>query len=104
PVPARHAAFGNLFYHFDKPRVEFETYIREANKPWLAIDDTKLKGKEAIAKNAGDGIPSLALVDSAGNVISSSHSGSQNFGPQKVLADLDAIFAGKAPARVASAQ
>ena len=103
-VAAQHPEFEIVFYSFDKSPFAFETYIREANMPWLAIDYTKLKGKEAIAKNAGDGIPSLVLVDSAGNVISSSHSGSQNFGPQKVLADLDAIFAGKAPARVASAQ
>jgi hypothetical protein len=31
-------------------------------------------------------------------------SSSQNVGPQKVLADLDAIFAGKGPVRVATAQ
>ena len=103
-VVAQHPEFEIVFYSFDKSPFAFETYIREANMPWPAIDYAKLKGKEAIAKNAGDGIPSLVLVDSAGNVISSSHSGSQNFGPQKVLADLDAIFAGKAPARVASAQ
>jgi len=35
-------------------------------------------------------------------MISSSQSGGQNFGPQKVLADLDAIFAGKASARLAA--
>ena len=103
-VAAQHPEFEIVFYSFDKSPFAFETYIREANMPWPAIDYAKLKGKEAIAKNAGDGIPSLVLVDSAGNVISSSHSGSQNFGPQKVLADLDAIFAGKAPARVAYAQ
>ena len=71
--------------------------------PWLAIDYAKVKGKETLAKNAGDGIPSLVLVDSTGNVISSSHSGSQNLGPQKVLADLDAIFAGKPAPQVAAA-
>jgi hypothetical protein len=103
-VAAQHPEFEIVFYSFDKSPFAFETYIREANMPWPAVDYAKLKGKEVIAKNAGDGIPSLVLVDSAGNVISSSHSGSQNFGPQKVLADLDAIFAGKAPARVASAQ
>ena len=68
--------------------------------PWPAIDFAKLKGKEALTKNAGNGIPSLVLIDASGNVISSS----QNVGPQKVLADLDAIFAGKGPVRVATAQ
>jgi nucleoredoxin len=103
-VAAQHPEFEIVFYSFDKSPFAFETYMREANMPWLAIDYAKVKGKEAIAKNAGEGIPSLVLVDSAGNVISSSHSGSQNLGPQKVLADLDAIFAGKAPPRVAAAQ
>jgi nucleoredoxin len=103
-VAAQHPEFEIVFYSLDKSSFAFETYMREANMPWLAIDYAKVKGKEAIGKNAGDGIPSLVLVDSAGNVISSSHSGSQNFGPQKVLADLDAIFAGKAPPRVVAAQ
>jgi nucleoredoxin len=103
-VASQHPEFEIVFYSFDKSPFAFETYMREANMPWLAIDYAKVKGKEAIAKNAGGGIPSLVLVDSAGNVISSSHSGSQNLGPQKVLADLDAIFAGKAPPRVAAAQ
>ena len=103
-VVAEHPEFEIVFYSFDKSPFAFETYMREANMPWLAIDYAKVKGKEAIAKNAGEGIPSLVLVDSAGNVISSSYSGSKNLGPQKVLADLDAIFAGKAPPRVAAAQ
>ncbi len=103
-VAAQHPEFEIVFYSFDKSPFAFETYMREANMPWPAIDYAKVKGKEAIAKNAGEGIPSLVLVDSAGNVISSSHSGSQNLGPEKVLADLDAIFAGKAPPRVAAAQ
>jgi hypothetical protein len=55
-----------------------------------------------LAKNAGSGIASLVLVDSTGKVISSSYAGSQYVGPEKVLADLDAIFAGKASARLAA--
>ena len=72
--------------------------------PWPAIDFSKLKEKEILAKNAGNGIPSLVLVDSTGKVISSSQSGDQNLGPEKVLADLDAIFSGKLPGRVADAR
>ena len=100
-VAAQHPEFEIVFYSFDKSPFAFETYMREANMPWPAIDYVKLKGKEAIAKNAGDGIPALVLVDASGNVISTSH----NVSPEKVLADLDAIFAGKVPApRVAAAQ
>ena len=102
-VAPQHPEFEIVFYSYDKSPFAFETYLRETNMPWLAIDYAKVKGKEALAKNAGDGIPSLVLVDSTGNVISSSHSGSQNLGPQKVLADLDAIFAGKPAPQVAAA-
>ncbi len=63
---------------------------------------SRLKDKEVLAKNAGSGIPSLVLVNSTGKVISSSYAGSQYVGPEKVLADLDAIFAGKASARLAA--
>jgi len=103
-VAPQHPEFEIVFYSLDKSPFAFETYMHEANMPWLAIDYAKVKSKEVLAKNAGDGIPSLVLVDSSGNVISASHSGGQNLGPQKVLADLDAIFAGKAPPRVAAAQ
>jgi len=99
-VVAEHPEFEIVFYSHDRSPADFESYVREANMPWPAIDFAKLKGKEALAKNAGNGIPSLVLVDASGNVISSS----QNVGPQKVLADLDAIFAGKGPVRVATAQ
>ena len=102
-VAPQHPEFEIVFFSLDKSPFAFETYLRETNMPWLAIDYAKVKGKEALAKNAGDGIPSLVLVDSTGNVISSSHSGSQNFGPQKVLSDLDAIFAGKPAPQVAAA-
>jgi thiol-disulfide isomerase/thioredoxin len=99
-VVAEHPEFEIVFYSHDRSPADFESYVREANMPWPAIDFAKLKGKEALTKNAGNGIPSLVLVDAGGNVISSS----QNVGPQKVLADLDAIFAGKGPVRVATAQ
>ncbi len=79
-----------------------EKYVREENMPWPAIDFSKLKEKEVLAKNAGLGIPSLVLVDSTGKVISSSYAGSQYLGPEKVLADLDNIFAGKASVRLAA--
>jgi len=93
-----------VFYNHDRSSSDFEIYMRETNMPWPAIDFAKLKTKQALAKNAGPGIPSLVLFDSSGNVISSSYVGSQFRGPQQVLADIDAIFAGKMPARFASAQ
>lgn len=100
-VAPEHPEFEVVFYSMDRSLFAMEKYMREDNMPWPAIDFSKLKDKQVLAKNAGSGIPSLVLVDSTGKVISSSQSGDQNFGPQKVLSDLDAIFAGKAPQRVA---
>jgi nucleoredoxin len=99
-IAPEHPEFEVVFYSMDRSLFAMEKYMREENMPWPAIDFSKLKDKEVLKKNAGNGIPSLVLVDSSGKVISSS----QNVGPQKVLADLDAIFAGKAPVRVATAQ
>jgi len=99
-IAPEHPEFEIVFYSSDKSQYAMEKYMREENMPWLAIDFSKLKDKQVLKKNAGNGIPSLVLVDASGNVISSS----ENVGPQKVLTDLDAIFAGKAPARVAAVQ
>jgi nucleoredoxin len=103
-VAPQHPEFEIVFYSHDRSPADFETYMRETNMPWPAIDFAKLKGKQALTKNAGPGIPALVLFDSSGNLISSSYAGSQYRGPQQVLADIDAIFAGKMPARFAAAQ
>lgn len=100
-VAPQHPEFEIVFYSFDKSAGAMEAYMRETNMPWPAIDYQKLADKEVLKKNAGDAIPSLVLVDETGKVISSSYAGKQYLGPAKVLADLDAIFAGGAPAKVA---
>jgi nucleoredoxin len=94
-VATQHPEFEIVFVSFDKSQFAMETYMREANMPWPAIDFQKLKGKDAIRKYAGDGIPCLVLVDATGKVISSTYAGAQYLGPAKVLGDLDAIFAGR---------
>jgi nucleoredoxin len=103
-VAPQHPEFEIVFFSHDRSPADFETYMRETNMPWPAIDFAKLKAKQALSKNAGPGIPSLVLFDSSGNLISSSYVGSQYRGPQQVLSDLDAIFSGKLPGRFASAQ
>ena len=103
-VAPEHPEFEVVFYSRDRSTYAMEKYMREENMPWPAIDFAKLNGKQALTKNAGPGIPSLVLFDSTGNLISSSYAGSQYRGPQQVLADLDAIFAGKPPTRFAAAQ
>ncbi len=94
-VATQHPEFEIVFVSFDKSQFAMETYTLEANMPWPAIDFQKLKGKDAIRKYAGDGIPCLILVDATGKVISSTYAGAQYLGPAKVLGDLAAIFAGR---------
>jgi len=100
-VATQHPEFEIVFVSFDKSQFAMETYMREANMPWPAIDFPKLGGKEAIRKYAGKGIPCLVLLDATGKVISSTYAGAQYLGPAKVLGDLDAIFAGKVLDKVA---
>jgi nucleoredoxin len=93
-VAPQHPEFEIIFVSFDRSQFAMETYMRETNMPWPAIDYPKVASKEAIRKYAGDGIPCLVLLDATGKVVSDSFAGKQYLGPGKVLTDLDAIFAG----------
>jgi nucleoredoxin len=103
-VAPQHPEFELILVSLDRNQFGFETYFRETNMPWPAIDYQKLAGKDAIRKYAGDGIPCLVVIDPTGKVISDSFAGKQYLGPEKVLADLDAIFAGAPAAQIAARQ
>jgi nucleoredoxin len=64
-VAPQHPEFEIVFVSFDRSQFAMETYMREANMPWPAIDFAKVPGKEAIRKYAGGGIPCLVLLDAA---------------------------------------
>jgi nucleoredoxin len=96
-VAPQHPEFEVIFVSSDRNQFGFETYLREANMPWPAIEYQKLPSKGAIQRYAGDGIPCLVVVDQTGKVVSDSFAGKQYLGPAKVLSDLDSIFAGKSP-------
>jgi nucleoredoxin len=95
-VVPQHPEFELIFVSLDKSQFGMETYIRESNMPWPAIDYQKLADVAAIRRYGGDAIPCLVLVDATGKVISQSFAGKEYLGPQKVLSDLDTIFDGKA--------
>jgi nucleoredoxin len=103
-VAPQHPEFEIVFFSLDKSAAAMEAYMRETNMPWPAINYEKLPQKEALKSNAGNGIPSLVLVDGSGKVLSATYAGSKYLGPDKVLADLDGIFAGIGPAKVAQSQ
>jgi len=103
-VAPQHPEFEVIFVSNDRNQFGFETYFRETNMPWPAIDFQKLSGKDAIRRYAGSGIPCLVVLDAAGKVVSDSFNGKEYLGPGKVLQDLDAIFAGAPPAQIAARQ
>ncbi len=101
-VAPQHPEFEIVFYSFDKSATEMENYMRESNMPWPALDYGKRDEKSELLKAAGSGIPSLVLVEASGKLISSSFDGQKYLGPEKVLSDLDGIFAGKQPDALAA--
>ena len=92
-VAPQHPEFEIVFVSSDRTLFGMETYMRDAQMPWPAIDFAKLPGKAALQKYAGDGIPCLVLLDASGKVISDTYAGTNRLGPEKVLADLNTIFA-----------
>jgi nucleoredoxin len=100
-VAAQHPDFELVFVSRDRSPFGMETYMRNTQMPWPAIDFQKLPGKAALKKYGGESIPCLVLLDASGRVISDSYAGKDYVGPEKVVADLDAIFA-KAPAAIAA--
>lgn len=101
-VASQHPEFEIVFFSRDRSPFGMETYMRDTQMPWPAIDFGKLPGKEALRKYGGESIPCLVLLDASGRVISDSYAGKDYVGPEKVVADLDAIFA-KAPAAAIAA-
>ena len=95
-VSPQHPEFEVVFFSNDRSPGEMQSYMREEQMPWLAIDFEKLKNKVDLKKYAGDGIPCLVVIDPAGRIVSDSYAGQKYLGPQKVLKDLEGIFGGNA--------
>jgi nucleoredoxin len=100
-VVAAHPEFEIVFISSDRSAPAMEEYMRDTQMPWPAVKFEKLAEKEALRRYAGDGIPCLVIVDEQGRVVSDSYNGKTYRGPDKVLADLDQLFAGGAAAAVA---
>ena len=101
-VAPQHPEFEVVLYSFDKSPAEMEQYMRESNMPWPAIDYDKRDAKNELRAAAGNGIPSLVLVEATGKLVSRSFDGEKYLGPQTVLDDLDSLFAGKQIGSVAA--
>ncbi len=100
-VTAAHPEFEIVFVSRDRSAPAMEAYMRDMQMPWPAVQFEKVEENARLLAYAGDGIPCLVLVDADGRVVSHSYDGKTYLGPDKVLADLDRIFAG-APTQVAA--
>ena len=56
-VAPQHPEFEIIFVSNDRSQFGFETYLKETQMPWPAIDFQKVASKAAINKYAGNGIP-----------------------------------------------
>jgi nucleoredoxin len=92
-VAPQHPEFEIVLVSADRSPFGMETYLRETQMPWPAVDFAKLPGKAALKKYSGADIPCLVVLDASGKVILDTYVDKKYIGPEKVLTDLDAIFA-----------
>jgi nucleoredoxin len=93
-ISPEHPEFEVIFFSADQTRSAMENYMSEANMPWPAVEFDKLAGKAgAVQGNLVRQIPVLILADATGKILSSSNS-EKDFGPDKVLANLDKLVSG----------
>jgi nucleoredoxin len=100
-VLSQHPDVEVVFCSADRSAADMQKYMVADKMPWPAIDYAKLDPKSPVMRYAGKGIPCLVLVDPSGRVVSNSYDGDKYLGPQKVLADMDSIFAQVAAKRTA---
>jgi nucleoredoxin len=103
-VAAAHPEFEIVFVSDDKTPSAMESYMRQDQMPWPALNFDKVLGNASLKKYFGESIPCLVVVDENGKVISDTYAGKNYRGPEAVLADLDQLFAGKSPAQLAQAR
>jgi nucleoredoxin len=87
----QHPEFEVIFISYDRSPYGMETYMHEM--PWLGVDFNKIPSKETLTRYAGDGIPCLVVVNANGQVVFDTYAGKDRVGPEKVLKDLEALFA-----------
>ena len=103
-VAPQHPEFELIFISNDRQPFNMETYMKETNMPWPAIEFAKVGGKDVLNRYEGKGIPCLVVIDASGKVISDTFEGEKYLGPEKVMADLDTIFAQQTAGQVAQRQ
>jgi len=93
-VAPDHPEFEVIFFSADRSQYAMETYMAQSSMPWPAIAYDKRSGKAGdIQNNLVREIPCLILAEATGKVLSRSGGGENSSSLEKVLADLDQIFA-----------
>lgn len=94
-VTAQHPELEVIFFSTDRSQFGMETYMRQTNMPWPAVAFPQINLKAAaMATDSVHDMPCLILVNAGGRILSSS--ARPDGDPEKVLADLDKLFAGGA--------
>jgi hypothetical protein len=93
-VAPQHPEFEVIFFSADRSQFGMETCMTQSSMPWPGVAYEKLASKAGlIQKDLVQDIPCLVLADASGRVLSHSGTGEKDSTPEKVLADLDLIFA-----------
>jgi hypothetical protein len=93
-IAPQHPEFEVIFFSADRSQFGMETCMTQSSMPWPAVAYEKLASKAGlIQKDLVREIPCLVLADASGRVLSHSGTGEKDSTPEKVLADLDRIFA-----------
>jgi nucleoredoxin len=93
-IVAQHPEIEVIFFSADRSQFSMETYMSQSNMPWPAVAFPQI-ATQATAIEAGlvQDIPCLILLDSSGKMLSKSANDQNGAGLEKVLSDLDNIFA-----------
>lgn len=93
-VAPQHPEFEVIFFSADRSQFGMETYMAQSNMPWPAVAFPKIASKAgAMETDLVKDLPCLILVNGTGRILSYSRGGENEKGPEKVLADLDKVFA-----------
>lgn len=101
-VAPQHPEFEVIFFSADSSQFGMETYMGQSNMPWPAVAYDKIGAKAAgIQSQHVHGIPCLILVNGSGDILLNSGGDENDTGLEKVIVDLDQIFARNSAGAVA---
>ena len=90
------ANFEIIFVSRDDSEKEMLSYMKEQKMPWPAVRFGELKTLKFLKQISGRGVPSLAVVDSRGLIMSQSYKGGTTYlGPDPPLKEFQKLIGSK---------